>query len=215
MPQDPFSGLADDERTSVLARMQPRSYRAGSTVFREGDRGDGLHVVEHGHVVVRRTTRDGDLVTLAVLGRGDSFGELSLLVPEATRTADVVALDDVRTRVLHRKDLDRVRTLHPRVDRGLLLVLAAQVQRLSEQVLDALHLPVDERIVATLVRLADLYAEGDGPVVIPIRQEDVAAMAGTSRPTVNRLARRLEGDGILRLGRGRTVVLDRDRLAHA
>ncbi|WP_380168446.1 Crp/Fnr family transcriptional regulator [Jannaschia sp. R86511] len=215
MPQDPFSGLADDERTAVLARMRPRSYAAGTLVFLEGQAGDGLHVMTSGHVMVRRSTDDGDLVSLTVLGAGDSFGELALLAPHARRTADVVALDEVTTLVLMRKDLDLLRARYPRLDRGLLLVLVTQVERLSEQVLQALHTPVEQRVVQTLLRLAGLYASGDGPVTIPIRQEDIASMAGTSRPTVNRLARRLEVEGVLRLGRGRTVVLDRDRLARS
>ncbi|MCY7374124.1 MAG: helix-turn-helix domain-containing protein [Spirochaetaceae bacterium] len=39
-------------------------------------------------------------------------------------------------------------------------------------------------------------------------QEDLATMAGTSRPTVNRVLRGMEDAGVLRLGRGRIEVLD-------
>jgi len=215
VPQDPFWGLADDERSAVTARLRPRSYAAGELLFLEGEPGDGLHVLTAGHVMVRRGTDEGELVTLTVLGTGDSFGEMALLAPHARRTADVVALDEVRTLVLLRTDLDLVRASCPGLDRGLLQVLVGRVERLSEQVLQVLHTPVEQRVVSTLLRLSGLYADGEGPVTIPIRQEDVASMAGTSRPTVNRLARRLEADGVIRLGRGRTVVLDRERLARS
>lgn len=214
MAHHPFSGLADDERDSVLARMQPRRYAPGDLVLLEGDVGDSLHVVDAGHLAVRRSSPDGDVVTLTVLGPGDSFGELGLLAPHHRRTADVVALDQVRTRVLRRADLDALRQHLPHLDRGLLAVLVQQVERLSQQVLEALYLPVDERVVRTLHRLVRLYRVdgGPGPVVIPLRQEDVASMAGTSRSTVNRLCMQLQAQGVLRLGRGRTEVLRPERL---
>jgi CRP-like cAMP-binding protein len=49
--------------------------------------------------------------------------------------------------------------------------------------------------------------------VIPLIQEDVAALAGTSRATVNRVLRDAEARGLVELGRGRTVLLDPDGLA--
>jgi CRP-like cAMP-binding protein len=51
------------------------------------------------------------------------------------------------------------------------------------------------------------------PVSIPLIQEDIAALAGTSRATVNRVLRDAERRGIVELRRGRTVLLDPDALA--
>ena len=63
-----------------------------------------------------------------------------------------------------------------------------------------------------LAELALTYAEGDGETVIPLRQEDIADLAGTSRATVNRVLREEARRGTVRLGRGHTAVLDRVRL---
>jgi CRP-like cAMP-binding protein len=48
--------------------------------------------------------------------------------------------------------------------------------------------------------------------VVPLTQEDLAAMAGTSRATVNRVLREDEKRGSVKLERGRVVVLDADGL---
>ena len=53
--------------------------------------------------------------------------------------------------------------------------------------------------------LCQLYTDA-GVIDIPIRQEDLASMAGTTRSTVNKVLRQLEDDGIVALGRGRTTV---------
>jgi CRP-like cAMP-binding protein len=48
---------------------------------------------------------------------------------------------------------------------------------------------------------------------VPLTQEDLAGLAGTSRATVNRVLREEEERGTVKLGRGRTTVLDADALA--
>ena len=50
------------------------------------------------------------------------------------------------------------------------------------------------------------------PSSYPLIQEELAALAGTSRATVNRVLREAEGRGVVEVGRGRTVLLDPDGL---
>ena len=55
---------------------------------------------------------------------------------------------------------------------------------------------------------------GDGePPIVPLTQEDLAQVVGTTRPTVNRLLREGEAAGILRLTRGQVEIVDVDALA--
>ena len=140
-----LAGLSDADRRSVLARMTRRSFRKGETLFHEGDPGDSLHLIEKGRVAIRPSTPLGDVVTLAILGPGESFGEQALLALDAKRTASAVALESVETRMLHRRVVDELRTTQPSIDRFLIEVLAGQVRRLSQRVLEALYDPADRR----------------------------------------------------------------------
>ena len=115
----------------LAATMPRRTYRKGDTLFHEGDSGDLLYRIERGRVAVRITTALGDVVTLSILGRGDTFGEQALLAADSTRTASVVALESVEVRTLHRRDFVALRQRDPTVDGLLVEVLAAQVRRLS------------------------------------------------------------------------------------
>jgi CRP-like cAMP-binding protein len=206
-------GLGDDDRRALLARLTRRSYRKGDTLFHAGDPGDSLHLVEKGRIAIRASTRAGDEAILAVLGRGDSFGEQALLSPTATRTASAVALEAVETRVLLRTDFEQLRREQPSVERFLVEVLAAQVRRLSTQLLEALYLPVEIRIVRRLNELAKIYNSGASSTDVPLRQEELASLAGTTRSTTNRVLRQLVDDDIVGLTRGRIVILDVDALA--
>lgn len=211
-----LSGLDDEQRRLVVARMTRRCLQKGDTLFHEGDVGDCLHLVESGKVAIRTSTPDGDVVTLAVVGAGASFGEMALIDTHSRRSASVVALEPTETRMLNRADFEDLRRRHPSIERLLVELLAEQVRRLNAQVLDALYVPAETRVIRRMAELADLYAGGPGsptrPVEVPIRQEDVASIAGTTRPTTNRVLKQLEDAGVVSLGRGRTVVLDRQAL---
>ena len=51
-------------------------------------------------------------------------------------------------------------------------------------------------------------AQAARPVVVPITQDDLAGMAGTTRPTTNQVLQRLADEGVLSLGRGRIELRD-------
>lgn len=209
-----LEALDPEDRTRLLAAAVRRRYRRGEVVFHEGDPGDTLHLVAKGHLVVRMTTPLGDVVTLLVLGPGDFFGELALVSPGAVRNATVAALDAVQTVTLHRNQFDELRQRRPSIDRFLVAALAAEVRRLSAALVEALFVPVEKRVLRRLADLVRLYGDGDdGPVLIPLTQEDLAGLAGTTRPSVNKVLRTAEEAGLVHLSRGRVEILDRIRLA--
>ena len=78
--------------------------------------------------------------------------------------------------------------------------------------MEALHTPADLRIVRRLVDLFGLYARQEGgrprTLPLPITQTELSELAGVTRPTANRVLRRLEADGIVTLGRGTITVVD-------
>ena len=204
-------GLDDAVRRDVQAVAAWRRFDRGVVLFHEGEAGGSLHVLMRGRVAIRATTPDGDTVTLNVIGPGAAFGELSLLDSATTRTASVQAIEPVQTLVLQRADFDRLRRTYPSVDRLLVEYLAAQVRRLSERLTEALCFEARTRV---LRRLLDLDAVFDGGPV-PVTQEEISTMAGTTRPTVNRVMQDLAEAGIIELGRGRFIVIDSIALARA
>jgi len=209
-----LDGLADAEVQALLSIARRRKFARGEVVFHQHDPADALHLIDKGRFAVRVATPLGDTAIFAILGPGDMFGELSLLGdPAARRSATVAALEPAETRSVHRLDFDRLRATHPKSAQVIISILAGQVRRLSRHLLEALYVPADKRVLRRLLDLGDLYAEADGTTIVPLTQEDLAGLAGTSRATVNRVLREEEARGSVKLGRGRTTVLDRDALA--
>jgi CRP-like cAMP-binding protein len=203
-----LAGLTEEDRRAVLAIATRRRYKRGEVVFHEGDPGDTFHHIAKGRVAVRVTTAAGDVATIAVLGLGEGFGEQALLDPSQRRTASVVALEATETVVLTGDAFAHARAKHPTVDRILVDHLARQVRRLTERHTDALFLPAAGRVVKRLLELDELYVGGE----IAVTQEDLASLAGTTRPTANRALQAAIEAGEVRATRGRLQVVDRDRL---
>jgi CRP/FNR family cyclic AMP-dependent transcriptional regulator len=208
-------GLSDADTRVVLASARRRRFAHGEVVFHEADLGDTVHLVAEGRLAARRSTSGGDTVTFAILGPGDTFGEMALLGSQPRRTSTVVALEPAVTLSLGFSEVERLRSDHPAIERQLVEMLAQRVMRLSDHLLEALHVPADERIVRRLVEICDRYVtpEGARTVVVPLTQDAIGELAGASRPTTNRVLRRLAADGVVALHRGSMEVLDRKALA--
>ena len=206
-----LEGVPEEDVQRVLDMARRRTIRKGEIVFHEGDPGDTLHLVRSGRFAVKVSTQYADEAILAVLRSGDIFGELALLSPGAPRSATVVALEAGETMSVHQLDFGRLRREQPGVGDVLISVLSAQVRRLSRHLLEALYTPADTRVRRRVLELVDIYAGDDPslPTTIPLTQDDLADLAGTSRATVNRVLREDEARGIVELGRGRTLVVDR------
>jgi CRP-like cAMP-binding protein len=186
-------------------------------VFHEGDPGDSVHLVRSGHLAVRISTPSGDTAIVNVLAPGQYFGELALLrrEPPLERTATVVALDAAETLAVPRGAFDRLRRERPEVEHLLSQLLAERVDALSRRLIETLYLGVDRRIALRLVELATIYADGGGPIVVPLSQDVLADVAGATRPTVNQALKRLVAARAVELRRGRIVVPDLERLRAA
>ncbi|MBJ7332600.1 MAG: Crp/Fnr family transcriptional regulator [Solirubrobacteraceae bacterium] len=212
-----FKDVPEADVARVLEMARRRTFSKGEIVFHEGDPGDTLHLIRSGRFGVKVSTQYADEAILAVLRDGDIFGELALLSPGAPRSATVVALEKGETMSVHQLDFGRLRREQPGVADVLISVLSAQVRRLSRHLLEALYTPADTRVRRRVLELVDIYesdaADPSLPITIPLTQDDLADLAGTSRATVNRVLREDEARGLVELGRGRTLVIDRAGLA--
>jgi CRP-like cAMP-binding protein len=209
MEWDLLGGLTEPDREAVLAAARRRRYRRNDVLFHEGDHGDSLHLIAEGHVAVRVTTPLGEIATLRIASPGEHLGELAVISP-APRNATVVALDDVETLSIQKAAFDDLRKRHPAVDRLALESLVLEVRRLALQLQEAMYVPATTRLLRRLLDLNARYGR-----TIPLTQDDLAGLAGTSRKTVNEVLRSAEDDGILQLGRGQVEILDLAALEEA
>jgi CRP-like cAMP-binding protein len=205
-----LKGLDTADTRAVISAARRRKFKRGEAICREGDPGDTLFLLDRGHVAVRVTTPLGDTATMRVLGPGSQFGEIAV-IESVPRSATVVALDAVETLGLHRDVIQTLRQSHETVDQVLLSASLHEVVRLTTALAEALYLQVPKRLARTLQRLLDVFPDG----VIPLTQDDIAGLCGTTRQTANEVLQALVAEGCITLSRGRITVVDAVRLARA
>jgi CRP-like cAMP-binding protein len=111
-----------------------------------------------------------------------------------------------------RDDFDRLQRSHPGVKDVLLRLLAEQLRRATDRLVEAHYVDAETRVRRRLVGLCDSYGAAESGVVVLLTQEELAAMAGTARATVNRVLREEERRGSVALARGRITILSRAAL---
>jgi len=209
-----FGQLAPAELENVAALLRRRRYRTGEPVFREGDPGAALYVVETGEVKILLGGAEGKEVVLSLLGPGEFFGELALLDGEP-RSADAVATVPTDALVLPREDFLRLLREMPSVAVNVLAGLSRRLRRTDRLVHDAAFSDVRTRVTRLLVELAETRGKAaPGGVVIGPRltQCDLASMVGATRESINKCLRSYAAQGLVRHERGRLVLPNLERL---
>ena len=224
-----FAALTAEELAGLAALLSRRRYAKGEVIFHQGDAGTALYIVEEGGVKIVLGSEEGKEVILALLGRGDFFGELALLDGEP-RSADAVARDATQLLALRRDDFLRFVLDKPRVAASLLAVLSRRLRRTDQLVHDAAFLDVRGRLARVLLELAEaqgrpepagVAAGGTFPVgaaaatvVLAARltQGELAEMVGATRESINKWLGFYTRRGVLRFERGRLTLMDLQRL---
>jgi CRP-like cAMP-binding protein len=210
-----FAGIDQHEAQRLRDVMVARHLVRGDVLFWEGDEGDRLYLIQSGMMKLGRTSPDGRENLLAVLGKGEFIGELTLFDP-GPRTATATAVTDSELLELSHQAIGEWLEQNPAASKHLLQELAHRLRRTNEAVTDLVFADVPGRVAKALLDLADRFGENTAEgvhVTHGLTQEELAHLVGASRETVNKALAEFIARSWIRLeGRG-VYLLDLERLA--
>jgi CRP-like cAMP-binding protein len=210
-PPQGFWGLLTGDEQAILSKLGLTKYfRPGDTMCHEGDPATYLYVLVTGWVKILSVTSDGQERVLALRGQGDIVGEMA---GETTgqRTATVQAVDPVCALIVGYERFSSFLDSHPGADHAY---RRAITQRLSETARMLRRHSVTsgaQRLAFLLLDLAGQHGSetaGQVYVAMPLSQEDLASLAGTSRATVTRALGNWRQRGLIRTGQRRITIMD-------
>jgi CRP-like cAMP-binding protein len=205
-----FTALPPDEQRLLVQLVDFRSCKRGDNVVREGDTGGGLFAVLSGFLKAASMDPDGREVVHSIMGKGEVFGELSVLDGKP-RSATVTAIEDSELATIARAPLVELIEASPKLAVSLLGVLAERVRNLTHRCELLSSADVSSRLAKILISLATTHGEMSGNSVrirVKLSQQVLADMCGTSRESVNRLMRGFQAKGVLVSEGGRLVIKD-------
>jgi uncharacterized membrane protein len=126
-----FEHLDNEDRSSLAEVIDLRQLETGATLFKAGEPGDSLYVVQNGEIELYIKDTAGQKIVLAVVGPGQIFGELALL-DQGARTATAVALEQTELLELDRDDLLMLFKKAPDAALGLLASMGHMTRKADE-----------------------------------------------------------------------------------
>ncbi|WP_224243129.1 Crp/Fnr family transcriptional regulator [Hyalangium gracile] len=209
-----FENLQSEELEHLSTLLRSRRYAKGEVIFHQGDVGTALFILRKGQVNIRLSSEDGKEVILALLDRGDVFGELALLDDEP-RSTDAVAREEVDLLSLQREDFRKFLEARPQVAMRLLSALSRLVRRVTQLVHDTTFLDARTRLVRVLLELAENQGRpgAEGVVIAQkLTQTELANLCGLTRESTNKWLRFYVREGLLSYEGGQITLVKPERL---
>ena len=202
-----FEGLDEGLLAGVADYCVCRGLGRGDTLFTMGDRPDAMYVVLTGRIAIVTTAPDGRDSVISLMEEGDLFGEMGLFDGRG-RSASARALEASEVLAV---PYGPVRRLYEEQPDHLWRVVSMLVRRLraaGTALADSVFLDVVGRTAKRLLN----FAGDDDSFVLPVTQEELAAMVGASRERVNKAISQFVRLGWLGRSGNLYIIRDRDQL---
>lgn len=197
-----FDNLDDDQLTQVLRIAQRRTIQSGSVLFHEKDLGTTFYVVLSGSIKLFTKSNTGEEKILSLVNSGESFGELSLL-DGRPRSASAQTLEMSTVLELSSDQFMNLLQTHFDITRGILAELCRRLRQTNDHVNDLTFLDGRTRVLKNLITLANKNGKRDGNIIaitMSLNFDELAQMAGVSKPVLTEVIRELETRGVLQFG---------------
>ncbi len=188
-----------------------REFSAGDVLFREGDPGEVMFVIQSGAVRITKAIAGEDRV-IAVLGSGEFLGELAILNGKP-RSATATIVETTRCLLIEAKTLEKMVAGNAEIAMRLIKKLAKRLDSADALIEVLMHRDPKARIMLALARHADAFGEktSDG-ILIRTRSEDLARDVGVDATAAADVMARLRRLRLASEVPGGIVVADVGRL---
>ncbi len=212
-----FANLDEKQLEWMTERLHCKAFPADTNIITIEQPGEVVFFILSGTVKVHIEQAEGTDVVLAILGPGDTVGEMSLL-DSAGRSASAITLEETTLLWMGRQGFQDALQHIPALAFNLVRILSGRVRLANEQIQTLATLNVYGRVARQLLAFAEKYGEeaDNGYVLIPIRltQGDIADLVGASRKRVNQVMVAFKTSGYISVDPGgRIQVQNRHALA--
>jgi CRP-like cAMP-binding protein len=200
-----FKSLDDEQLAHLSHALIERTLDKDEIVFVEGEPCLGLYLVREGCVKIYKLSSEGREQILSYVRPGGSFNEVAVF-DGGPNPANAIATEPTKVWILSRQATLETIERYPRVALAVIHNLGARLRHLVTLVEDLSLRQVSARLAKLLLETATSEAPQ------PLTQQEMAARLGTVREVIGRSLRQLEARGLIRVERGKIVILDRDGL---
>jgi len=204
-----FSSLSGDQLLLLASALSRKPYPRDSAVIAAGDPTDALYIVISGRLKVVMSGNEGREAILAILDRGDFFGEMGL-IDQAPRSATVVAMESCELLTITRADFTKCLQKNFDLAMNVIHGLVKRLREADRKIGSLALMDVCGRVARLLLEMAETV-DGQKVVTRKLPKKQIAKMIGATREMVTRVMKELETRGHIEV-RAKQILL-RDSLA--
>ena len=204
---DLFGDLTPQELLHLADSSTTEDLRRGDVLFHEDESADTLYVVVEGRIAIAKRSIDGRESVVALMEPGDLFGEMPLF-ERLGRSAEARALEPSQVLAVGYGPIREVYEQRPELLWGVVALLAGRLRTMDVALADSVFLDVTGRTAKRLVEMA----AGADEFMLPVTQEELAAMVGASRERVNKAIASFVRLGWIEQADRRYQITDREQL---
>ena len=204
-----FAAFPDELQKPLLARATLRSFSPKQIIQYSGDAAAGFWVIKSGQVKIGRYGGGGRFQLLALLGEGDSYGELAVISGQG-KIVDAVAMGICELYWVGQNELDEAIVSHPQLARELIRILSVQLQEALDSLILQRRMSASQLLARSLLALS---RGASSAKMANVSQDDLAELIGASRMTVSSTLRKMEKQGLVKRHYRQIEILDMDALA--
>jgi CRP-like cAMP-binding protein len=173
-----------------------QDYRNKESIFAQGDVADAVFYIEHGNVKLTVVSQSGKKAAIAILRRGDFFGE-GCLAKDAVRMSSAAALHPSTISRVKRGTFARLVRQDAAFSNLLVAYLVSRVRRIEEDYVDQVLNSSEKRLARMLWTLTMDRAGAPRDLPLKVSQSTLAEMVGTTRSRVSFFMNRFRKQGLI------------------
>ncbi len=153
-----------------------REYQPGEVIFREGDVGNEMFIIQSGRVKITKTIK-GEETILVELGSGDFFGEMAV-IDKDPRSANAVAVEPSRLIALDEEVFEMHMQTNPKIVKKILKNLTQRLRNSNQTIANLMIKDTNLRVANTLLREAQRGEAGSEGIVLSYTVETLNKACG-------------------------------------
>ncbi len=205
-----FSGLSDDHLAKIASVSSILGFDRGEMIFHEGDKGNGLYMVEQGTVKVFKLSFEGKEQILHIYGPGHTFGEVPVFEGKDF-PASAMAIEKSSILFLPREKFVSLITSTPGLGMNLLADLSRRLREFTVQIENLSLKEVPARLSAYILTLSK-EQKNTKRITLPISKAQLSNLIGTTPETVSRVFKKMMESGLIEVQTKTIIIRDMEGL---
>ena len=188
-----------------------KEFRKGTVLFREGEPGKEMFVIQSGKVSISKRVRDVDKV-LAILGPGEFFGEMAI-ISNRPRNAAAAVTEDSRLLVIDPKTFEGMIRGNSEIAIRLIKKLAERLSEADTQIENLLLTDPSSRVIHQILQICQTRGRAmEEGIEIEFSVKEQPREIGVGEPAIRLMLYKLERAGLIERSGDRLTVYDAARL---